>query len=397
MWEEERTVSYICIILSKETDMAGIYIHIPFCKTRCVYCDFYSTTRNDLRQRYIGALCKELTLRRDYLQGEAVRTVYFGGGTPSQLEEQDFLQVFNTLSDVYGLSYCEEITLEANPDDLTEEYAAMLRRLPFNRISMGIQTFDDATLRLLNRRHNARQAIEAVECCRRHGFHNISIDLIYGLPGETDERWERDLRQAVALDVEHISAYHLTYEEGTPLYRMLQAHRVDEVDEDSSVRFFTTLMDTLSAAGYEHYEISNFCKPGLHSRHNTSYWQGIPYLGCGPSAHSFDTRSREWNIASLEKYISAIEEKNRCYEKEELSPTTRYNECVMTSLRTRRGIDLPTLEARFGQSLSDYCNTMAAPYLRSGKLELQDNHLRLTREGIFVSDGIISDLMFVDE
>ena len=377
--------------------MAGIYIHVPFCKTRCVYCDFYSTTRGDLKQRYINALCKELAIRRGYLQGETVRTVYFGGGTPSQLEEEDFRQIFDTLSNVYGIDACEEITLEANPDDLTEDYAAMLRRLPFNRLSMGIQTFDDATLRLLNRRHNARQAIEAISRCRRHGFQNLSIDLIYGLPGETDERWKHDLQQAVALDAEHISAYHLTYEEGTPLYQMRQAHQVKEVDEDSSVRFFTTLMDTLSAAGYEHYEISNFCKPGLHSRHNTSYWQGIPYLGCGPSAHSFDTHSREWNVPSLERYISAIEKKDRLYEKEELTPTTRYNECVMTSLRTRRGIDLPALEARFGHQLSRYCTTTAAPHLKSGKLELQDNHLRLSREGLFVSDGIISDLMFVEE
>lgn len=377
--------------------MAGIYVHIPFCKTRCIYCDFYSTTRSDLKQRYINALCKELTMRRNYLKNEAVRTIYFGGGTPSQLGEEDFRQVFDTLSDAYGLDTCEEITLEANPDDLTEDYAAMLSRLPFNRISMGIQTFDDATLRLLNRRHNAGQAIEAVGRCRRHGFRNISIDLIYGLPGETDERWEHDLRQAIALDVEHISAYHLTYEEGTPLYQMLQTHRINEVDEDSSVRFFTTLMDTLSTFGYEHYEISNFCKPGYHSRHNTSYWQGIPYLGCGPSAHSFDKHSREWNIPSLKKYISSIESKDRLYEKEELSLTTHYNEYIMTSLRTRRGIDLPTLRTRFSQALSDYCTSMATPYLKSGKLKQQDNHLQLTREGIFVSDGIISDLMFVEE
>lgn len=377
--------------------MAGIYIHIPFCKTRCVYCDFYSTTRGDLKHRYIDALCEELIRRRDYLQGEPVRTIYFGGGTPSQLEEEDFRRIFDTLSGIYGLDACEEITLEANPDDLTEDYVSMLRLLPFNRLSMGIQTFDDATLRLLNRRHDARQAIEAVGRCRRQGFRNISIDLIYGLPGETDQRWESDLHQAVSLDVEHISAYHLTYEEGTPLYRMLQAHRIEEVDEDSSVRFFAMLMDTLSAAGYEHYEISNFCKPGLYSRHNTSYWQGIPYLGCGPSAHSFDTHSREWNVPSLEKYISAIEKQSRLYEKEELSLTTRYNEYVMTALRTRHGIDLTTLTTRFGRKLSEHCATTAAPYLKNGKLNQEEHHLRLTREGIFVSDGIISDLMYVEE
>lgn len=243
--------------------MAGIYIHIPFCKTRCVYCDFYSTTQSQLKKRYIRALCQELRSRKEYLKGEPVRTVYFGGGTPSQLNEEDFALVFETLEEVYGLGACEETTLEANPDDLTDDYVAMLHdRLPFNRISMGIQTFDDEMLRLLNRRHNASQAIEAVGRCRRAGFGNISIDLIYGLPGETDRRWQDDLQQAVALDVEHLSAYHLTYEEGTPLYDMLQAHRVSQVDEDSSLRFFSALTDTLGKAGYVHYEISNFCKPG---------------------------------------------------------------------------------------------------------------------------------------
>lgn len=264
--------------------MAGIYIHIPFCKTRCIYCDFYSTTRSELKSQYIRALCRELTERKEYLKGEAVETIYFGGGTPSQLSEEDFKEVFKTIEQVYGTRKATEVTLEANPDDLTEEYTQMLRTLPFNRISMGIQTFDDATLRLLNRRHNAAQAIEAVQRCRQAGFQNISIDLIYGLPGENDQRWAQDLQQAVSLNVEHISAYHLIYEEGTPLYKMLQQHSVSQVDEDSSLNFFSTLIDTLSAAGYEHYEISNFCKPEMYSRHNTSYWQGIPYLGCGPSA-----------------------------------------------------------------------------------------------------------------
>ena len=375
--------------------MAGIYIHIPFCKTRCVYCDFYSTTRGDLKQRYIDALCEELTMRRDYLQGETVRTVYFGGGTPSQLEEEDFRHVFDTLSDIYGLDACEEITLEANPDDLTEDYMAMLRRLPFNRISMGIQTFDDATLRLLNRRHDARQAIEAVGRCRRHGFRNISIDLIYGLPGETDERWERDLRQAVALDVEHISAYHLTYEEGTPLHQMLQAHRVNEVDEDSSVRFFTTLMDSLSAAGYEHYEISNFCLPGYHSRHNSSYWTGKKYLGCGPSAHSYNGTSRQWNVASLDGYIKGMEKGEEISEKEELDLYSRYNDFVLTSIRTCRGMPLDKLKTDFGETLCNYCLRMAHTHLTQGTLEIKGNTLKLTEKGIFISDGIMSDLMWV--
>lgn len=377
--------------------MAGIYIHIPFCKTRCIYCDFYSTTRSDLKERYIRALCRELRIRKDYLEGATIETIYFGGGTPSQLDEEDFRQVFATIEEVYGMEHCKEITLEANPDDLTEEYVTRLHRLPFNRISMGIQTFDDVTLKLLNRRHNAMQAIEAVDRCRRAGFENISIDLIYGLPGETDERWERDLKQAVSLNVEHISAYHLTYEEGTRIYELLQAHRIREVDEESSVRFFSVLIDTLDAAGYEHYEISNFCRPGKYSRHNTSYWKGIPYLGCGPAAHSFNTHTREWNVASLEEYMQGIETDQRKFETEYRDKTTCYNECIMTCIRTLWGISLKYIEMEFGTEMWKYCMDMATPYLESGKLKIQDNHLCLTREGIFISDGIISDLMFIEE
>jgi len=377
--------------------MAGIYIHIPFCKTRCIYCDFYSTTQSEMKSRYIRALCRELRERKEYLKGEAVETIYFGGGTPSQLSEEDFRQVFSTIEEVYGLASAKEITLEANPDDLTDEYTGMLSTLPFNRISMGIQTFDDKTLKLLNRRHNAAQAIEAVQRCRHAGFRNISIDLIYGLPGETDGRWKQDLQQAVSLDVEHISAYHLTYEEGTRIYELLQAHRIREVDEESSVHFFSTLIDTLAAAGYEHYEISNFCKPGMYSRHNTSYWRGISYLGCGPSAHSFNTLTREWNIASLEKYMRSIEEGHREFETEYRDIVTCYNECIMTAIRTMWGVSLEYVELQFGTELWQYCMDMARPYLESGKLKIEDNYLRLTREGIFISDGIISELMFIEE
>ena len=373
------------------------YIHIPFCKTRCIYCDFYSTTRSELKSRYIHALCKELQMRKEYLRGEPVETVYFGGGTPSQLAEEDFREVFETIRKYYGMEHCREITLEANPDDLTEEYTAMLQQLPFNRISMGIQTFDDATLKLLNRRHDAEQAVKAVHHCRRAGFNNISIDLIYGLPGETDDRWKRDLQQAISLGVEHISAYHLTYEEGTRIYELLQAHRIHEVDEESSVRFFSTLMDTLDNAGYEHYEISNFCRPGMYPRHNTSRWKGIPYLGCGPSAHSFNGDSREWNISSLEDYIHSIENNCRRFENEHLNRTTRYNECIMTSIRTRCGVPMDILQQKFRRELWQYCMDMALPHLNDGKLEIRDNHLCLTRKGIFVSDGIMSDLMFIED
>lgn len=377
--------------------MAGIYMHIPFCKTRCIYCDFYSTTQSSLQTPYVEALCKELEMRREYLQGESVETIYLGGGTPSQLSRENFEQIFATIQRVYGLEHCREITLEANPDDLTPEYLKGLATLPFNRISMGIQTFDDTTLKLLNRRHNATQAIQAVENCRRYGFNNISIDLIYGLPGENTVRWEKDLNQAIGLDVEHISAYHLTYEEGTPIYNMLQKHRVEEVDEESSVHFFSTLMDKLKAAGYEHYEISNFCRPGMYSRHNTSYWQGVKYLGCGPSAHSFDGKSREWNCASLKGYMAGIESDNRQYEAEERDINTCYNEFIITSIRTQWGIPLEKLRKEFGKELSEYCMNLALPYLESGKLEIRKDALCLTRDGIFISDSIMSDLLRVDD
>lgn len=377
--------------------MAGIYIHIPFCKTRCIYCDFYSTTRSELKERYIHALCHELETRRQYLQGESIETIYFGGGTPSQLSGEDFQQVFDTIEKTYSMGQVQEITLEANPDDLTPQYVQTLTNLPFNRISMGLQTFDEATLRLLNRRHTAAQAITAIERCREAGFRNISIDLIYGLPGETAERWEHDLTQAIALNPEHISAYHLIYEEGTPIYKMLQQHCVSEVDEESSVHFFSSLIDRLTTAGYEHYEISNFCRPGYPSRHNTSYWQGIPYLGCGPSAHSFNRREREWNIASLNKYLLGIENGERAYETEILDTTTRYNERIITSIRTSQGLSLTKLKEEFGTELWQYCLNMAAPSIKNGMLEERGDNLRLTRKGIFISDSIMSDLLKVEE
>ncbi len=375
--------------------MAGIYIHIPFCKTRCAYCDFYSTTQTSLRERYIQALCRELELRNGYLQGHHVHTVYFGGGTPSQLRPTDLERIFGLIYKVYGLEQCTEITLEANPDDLTDDYVAALARLPFNRVSMGIQTFHDPTLRLLNRRHTAAQAVAAVNRLRRAGIRNISIDLIYGLPGETQERWEADLRQALSLDVEHISAYLLTYEEGTPLYRMKQQGQVQEADEDSCLCFFTTLMDTLAANGYEHYEISNFCKPGFHSRHNSSYWQGTPYLGCGPSAHSYNGQTRSWNTPSIDRYLAGIDSGQPASDTERLSLHTRYNEYIMTRLRTRQGASLNTLRQDFGQSLTDYCLHAAAQHLAANRLETTNGYLRLTRQGIFVSDDILSDLMYV--
>ncbi|MCK9160366.1 MAG: radical SAM family heme chaperone HemW [Bacteroidaceae bacterium] len=376
--------------------MPGIYLHIPFCKTRCIYCNFYSTTRDELITQYIQALCLELKLRNNYLNGAPIETIYIGGGTPSQLSEKDFQLIFETLQTYYDIDKCKEITLEANPDDLSTTYLSMLKRFPFNRISMGIQTFDDFSLKMLNRRHNALEAIEAVKNCRAAGFKNISIDLIYGLPGENIEKWENDLNQAIALQPEHISAYLLTYEKATPIYNMLQKHQISEVDEETSVQLFSLLIDKLQAAGYVHYEISNFCLPGYHSRHNSSYWESIPYLGCGPSAHSFNGNSREWNISSLDLYIKGIEEGHREYEKEQLNLNTRYNEYIITSLRTMKGISLKALKEEYGNILWQYCLKMATPHLKNKKMIIQKDYLHLTRTGIFISNGIISDLLWVD-
>ena len=377
--------------------MAGIYLHIPFCKTRCIYCDFYSTTRSEMTDRYVSALCKELKLRKSYLDNEPVETIYFGGGTPSQLSKENFEKIFETIEKEYNLAECREITLEANPDDLTPEYIKILASLPFNRISIGIQTFNEQTLRLLKRRHTAGQAISAVKECRMAGFQNISIDLMYGLPGETPESWKADLEEAVSLNVEHISAYHLIYEEGTPLYEMLQKHKVEEVDEDSSVDFFALMIDRLTQTGFQHYEISNFCKPDKYSRHNSSYWTGKKYLGCGPSAHSFNGNTRQWNVSSLDKYIAGIDKGNPDFEIEELDVTTRYNDFVITSLRTMWGLSLNRLEEEFGTEFKQYCLENAQTYLDSGKLEMRDNTLFLSKEGIFISDGIMSDLLWVED
>lgn len=377
--------------------MAGIYIHIPFCKTRCIYCDFYSTTRSEIKEQYIQAVCKELITRKDYLDGETVETIYFGGGTPSQLTSTDFQLLFDCIYQYFPISNNPEITLEANPDDLTPEYYSALRQLPFNRLSIGIQTFNDDTLSLLKRRHNASQAIDAVLNARKFGFSNISIDLIYGLPGETHESWVSNLSQAIALQVEHLSAYHLTYEKGTAIYKMLSEKSVSEVSEENSLLFFQELTQRLSNAGYEHYEISNFCLPGKHSRHNSSYWEGVKYLGCGPSAHSFNGNSREWNIASIDAYIQGIEEGGRRKEKELLDRSTQYNDRIITGIRTRKGVSLLQLKNDFGEEYLSNALRNARKYLDNEQLIIEDNYLRLTSKGIFISDSIMSDLLWIDE
>ncbi len=374
--------------------MSGVYIHIPFCRSRCIYCGFYSTTHAELRRAYVDALCREMDLRRNYLQ-DNVRTVYLGGGTPSVLDGEELSRLFHYINKVYDVDPQAEVTIECNPDDVTPDFAALLSRLPVNRVSMGAQTFSDKRLKFLNRRHDAAEVGRAVALLRAAGIGNISLDLMFGFPGETLAEWESDIEKALLLDVEHISAYSLMYEEGTALYRMLEQNRVEEVDEEQSLAMYETLVNHLVSAGYEHYEISNFARRGFRSRHNSSYWQRVPYIGLGASAHSFDLRSRQWNVADVKTYISEIGKGNVPMEREELDKTTMFNDIVTTAMRTCEGIDLDMISSDFGAAFHRQLTDNAQPHITSGLAEVKDGHLRLTRKGIFVSDMVMSDLVMV--
>lgn len=375
--------------------MAGLYIHVPFCTKRCLYCDFFSNTEMKYKEPYVAALIREMELRKGYLENEPIETIYFGGGTPSQLHRDDFERIFEALYRLFPVANCLEITLEANPDDMTPDYVRSLRSLPFNRISMGVQSFQEKDLRFLNRRHNREQAFQAVALCKENGLTNISIDLMYGLPQQTLQEWEQNLEEAIALDIPHLSAYHLIYEEGTALYKQLQAGQIRPIDEEWSVTFFSTLIDKLGATGYEQYEISNFARPGYYSKHNSSYWTGRKYLGLGPSAHSYNETNREWNPSSLSLYLKGIERGTPDTETEQLEANTRYNDFIITRLRTMWGLRLADLETLFGPEKRRYCEKQAAPYLKQGLLNLKEGVLSLSRNGIFVSDGIMSDLLWI--
>ena len=375
--------------------MTGLYIHIPFCKSRCIYCAFYSTTAEQMKQAYVDAVCREMELRKAVYEkegkdvGKTIATVYLGGGTPSQLSPTQLQQLFDTIARHYDVSDDAEITIECNPDDVTEAFAELLRSLPVNRVSMGAQTFDDDRLQFIHRRHTSEQVTTAIQRLRKKGIHNISIDLMYGFPEETLEEWEYDIQQALALNVEHISAYALTYEEGTPLYRLLEEGKVKEINEERSLAMYDRLIDRLQEAGYEHYEISNFSRKGWRSRHNSSYWQLVPYIGIGAAAHSYDGRQRQWNIADINSYINHIQQGIVPAEEELLDKDSRYNDHVMLALRTCEGLDLSTLDS----DERSYCEETAKKFVLDGLLVKTDNHLRLSRKGLFVSDMIMSELM----
>ena len=342
---------------------------------------------------YVEAVVRELALRKDYAGGEAIDTVYFGGGTPSLLQPANFELIFDAINRYYTLSTDPEITLEANPDDMTETYISALGRLPFNRISMGVQSFHEQDLRMLNRRHTAKQAIDAVLRCQNAGYTNLSIDLIYGLPGQTLPMWEANLDKALRLQIPHLSAYALTYEEGTDLHRQLHAGTIEPVGEETGIQLFDRLIDKLEAAGYVHYEISNFCRPGCFSRHNTACWTDRKYIGIGAAAHSYNHRSRQWNIASLPDYLESIAKGTPSFEKEIIDEQTRYNDYILTRLRTMWGIHLPAFHALFGRERFDYLLQQSKTFLRTGLMKKNAETLKITRKGLLLTDGIIREVI----
>ncbi len=361
--------------------MAGIYIHIPFCKSRCIYCGFYSTTSLELSQRYVDALCREWIIRKNELR-EPLQTIYLGGGTPSQLKISQLNQIFHTLP-----TGAQEVTIEVNPDDVTPEFAQALASLSVNRVSMGAQTFNDKRLRFLHRRHASTQVHRAVEFLRNAGICNISIDLMYGFPEETLCDWQCDIEEALKLDVEHLSAYCLMVEEGTPLHQM----GIAPTDEETERKMYEMLIDKLTHAGYEHYEISNFARPGYRSRHNSSYWHDVPYIGLGAAAHSYNGTTRQWNISDIKQYMEAIGHGTIPCEQEMLDDDTHYNDRITVALRTSDGLDLTTLSERH----RCYCLKEAQPFLNDGLLRQEGNRIILTRNGLFVSDMVMSTLMLV--
>jgi oxygen-independent coproporphyrinogen-3 oxidase len=370
--------------------MAGLYLHIPFCKQACHYCDFHFSTSLRLKTELLDALARELALRSGYLGGAELASVYLGGGTPSILESAEIVGLFEAINRHYRVAPDAEITLEANPDDLDADKVADLRAYtPVNRLSIGIQSFDDADLRWMNRAHSAGEAHACLERVAAAGFDDLTIDLIYGAPNMPHERWRANLRTAIGYGVPHLSCYNLTVEPGTALHHFVAKGKSAPVDDVHSAEQFEILLDATEAAGYEAYEISNFALPGRYARHNSSYWSGAPYLGIGPSAHSFDGRERRWNAANNARYVRALQEGVVPFESERLTPAQRYNEYVMTALRTQWGVDPERLEAHRG-----HFEREARPLLDGGALALRDGRYVLTRQGKLMADRIAMALFF---
>lgn len=374
--------------------MAGIYVHIPYCKSKCVYCDFYSVVASVVpARRYVHSVIQEAMLRREELN-ESVTTLYLGGGTPSALSHTELQTLINGLREVLNLNEIQEFTVEVNPDDVNSELVQALTELGVNRVSMGVQSLDDDDLRFMRRRHTAREALNAIALLKTGGITNVSVDFIYGVPGQTLESWNRTLDVLAKTDVEHVSAYNLSYEEGTPLWKMRECGQVKEISDELAVAMFDLLCTRLGEAGFEHYEISNFAKPGYYSRHNSSYWQGVPYLGLGAAAHSYDGRAtRSFNPADVKRYVENVDGGVTVCEREYLSTRELHDEMVMLRLRTACGLDVAEVERLFGLEASRAIERKAAPFVSGGLLKCTGRVYSFTRQGIAVSNMVMSELM----
>lgn len=377
--------------------MAGIYLHIPFCRQACTYCNFHFSTSLRLKDDVLKAMMHELELQRNFLNGEPIETIYFGGGTPSLLSADEVNRIFDHITGLFPVNDLKEFTLEANPDDLTLPYLKSLKQTPVNRFSIGVQSFKERDLLYMNRAHNAAQADYAIKAAQDTGFTNLTIDLIYGTPGLTDADWRYNLQQLKALELPHFSSYALTVEENTALHHNIARKKTPPVDAGQSAGQFEILMEQAAAMGYEHYEISNFAQPGHYAVHNTSYWNGVPYLGVGPSAHSFDGRARSWNVANNALYTkSLLTDGKRDYEEEILTPVQTLNEYIMTSLRTMWGCDLGRVAAKWGDNIATLTEKNAQEFLERRWVELNGRKLVLTPAGKLFADRIAGEL-FLDE
>ncbi|WP_081209127.1 radical SAM family heme chaperone HemW [Salegentibacter sediminis] len=374
--------------------MSGIYIHIPFCKQACHYCDFHFSTSMKKKDQLVDMLCKELVLRKDELPDAEIQTIYFGGGTPSLLSTEELDRIFETIYAEYQITKDPEITLEANPDDLSMEKIEMLAASKINRLSIGVQSFFEEDLQLMNRAHNSKEALESIQLASKY-FKNISIDLIYGVPGMSEERWRENLEIALELGVPHISSYALTIEPNTALQKFIEKGKVKPVDDEAARRHFEILVETLTNNGFEHYEFSNFGKPGYFSQNNTAYWLGKTYLGIGPSAHSYDGNTRKWNVTNNSLYIKALAKDQIPQQTEKLSTADKFNEYVMTRLRTKFGVSLVEVEEKFGVDYKLHILKNASPLQQKQLLEERNGVLHITAKGKFLSDGIAADLFYL--
>jgi oxygen-independent coproporphyrinogen-3 oxidase len=377
------------LFISTQTGLAGIYIHIPFCRQKCHYCNFHFTTSLRRKNELTAALLKEMDLQKNYLGNEPVETIYFGGGTPSLLDPGEIKQIINKMRENFSVVRNAEITVEANPDDITDELLTAWKETGINRLSIGVQSFFDEDLKWMNRLHTGKMAVNSLRVALQY-FNNISVDLIYGFPLLTNKKWKQNVDRAISSGVPHLSCYALTVEQKTPLFKMIREKKTEDINPDKQSEQFLLLMQWMEDAGYEHYEISNFAKPGFRSRHNSSYWSRKKYLGIGPSAHSFDGESRQWNVANNNIYIESINRGVVKFEKEILTPVQQLNEYIMTSLRTSEGLNLNRLQSDEQLKLSE----AAKKYLDGGLMKNENNCLVLTREGRLLADGIAAALFF---